>query len=216
MANGTDAATAVVTPSALARLRRLRPDVSVAMAVVLATLAGCASSPVAAPVAGPAAKDEAALPHSRKATASLSRRKADSVLAPPTAAATTSGVSFPHTNSALRAEIAKRADAAAEGPIGNHAAELASLRLAASGLDLIDAGSLGGAAETLQRAVSLWGGNGYAYTFLAYVQHAEGRSDRAAESLATAGRYLPRDREVRGEFEALDASIRRSPASTGT
>jgi tetratricopeptide (TPR) repeat protein len=103
-----------------------------------------------------------------------------------------------------------------KGPVGNRGAELASLRLAASARDLIDAGSLDGAAEALGRALSLYGANGYAYLYLAYVRHVQGRGQQAAEFAASARRYLPRDEAVQAELEALTASIRRGAVATGS
>jgi len=124
--------------------------------------------------------------------------------------------SFSHTSAALRGDIAARADAMKRGPIGNRGVELASLRLAASGRDLIDAGSLDGALEALQRAVSLYGHNGYAYLYLAYVHHEQGREERAAEFAANARRYLPADKAVEAEVEGLAAAIRNSAATAGS
>lgn len=124
--------------------------------------------------------------------------------------------SFSHTSAALRGDIAARADAMKQGPIGNRGVELASLRLAASGRDLIDAGSLDGALEALKRAVSLDGRNGYAYLYLAYVHHEQGRGERAAEFAANARRYLPADAAVEAEIDGLSAAIRSSAATAGS
>lgn len=223
-ARGVGAGALTVKRGAAARV-----GVHATLVALLLTSAACTSGPASRQEPGPsgpaapasagiesgspaASNKDAELPHSRKAERALPRQR--NGVAESSDAATPSA--FPHTTASLRAEIQARAEATSHGPIGNLAVELASLRLAATSLDLIDAGSLGGALETLERSISLWGKNGYAYTFLAYVQQAQGRSDRAAEYLATAGRYLPRDRAVRGEFEALDASVRHSTPATGT
>lgn len=116
-------------------------------------------------------------------------------------------VSFPAAGAALQREIDRRASELKQGPVGNRAVELASLRLAASGRELIDAGSPGGALEALERAVSLWGENGYACLYLAHVYGMQGRRKRAAEFAAFAGRYLPADTEVRAELEGLDLGV---------
>ena len=174
----------------------------IAVALCLALLGGCA--------AGPGAKGGA--PTRPTKDAAHARAKAEA----PQATAAPDWESFTHTGAALRGEIARRAKALGEGPIGNRAVELASLRLAASGRDLVDAGSLDGALEVLQRAVSLWGSNGYAYLYLAYVHHVQGRAGRAGEFAASARRYLPRDEPVRAELEGLDLSIRQGGATAGS
>jgi hypothetical protein len=119
---------------------------------------------------------------------------------------------FRRSDAALRAEIGRRAEAMRKGPVGSQATELASLRLAASGRDLIEAGSLDGAVEVLEKAISLNGHDGYAYMFLAYVQHVKGKGDRAAEFVASARRYLPKDAGVQAELEGLAYSVRSSMA----
>lgn len=124
---------------------------------------------------------------------------------------------FERTRRSLRGAIDRRAKALRGGAVGNLAAELASLRMSAKAPALIDKGSLDGAVELLERAVSMYGGNGYAYLFLAYVHHVEGRPDRAAGFLSSARRYLPADKGVRGEVEGLARSIRASgPSSDNT
>ncbi len=172
---------------------------ALAVSICVAFFAGCS--------AGPATKDSVAVsPQALAPSAPHPQLEAPEVAAAPDWA------SFRQTGAALRSEISRRAAALREGPIGNRAVELASLRLAASGRDLIDAGSLGGALAALERAVSLYGGNGYAYLWLAYVHHVQGRSERAAEFAASAGRYLPRDQKVRAELAGLTQSIRHSGA----
>ncbi|MFN2376987.1 MAG: tetratricopeptide repeat protein, partial [Candidatus Binatia bacterium] len=131
----------------------------------------------------------------------------------PRVAAAEDWESFQATAASLRREIEKRAAAMSQGPVGTRAVELASLRLAASGRNLVDAGSLDGALEVLQRAVSLYGGNGYAYLYLAYVHHVQGRPERAAEFAASARRHLPRDKPVQAELEGLRLSIRQGAAA---
>lgn len=96
------------------------------------------------------------------------------------------------------------------GPVGAGATELASLRLAASSRDLIDSGSLAAARQSLQRAVSLWGSNGWAYLWLGYVSHVEGKAEQAAEFTAKARRHLPREAGVTAEVDGLAASIRQA------
>ncbi len=124
---------------------------------------------------------------------------------------------FTRTRRSLGGEIDRRAKALRSGAVGNLAAELASLRMSAKAPALIDKGSLDGAVELLERAVSMYGGNGYAYLFLAYVHHVEGHPDRAAGFLSSARRYLPSDKGVRGEAEGLARSIRGSgPSSSNT
>jgi hypothetical protein len=121
--------------------------------------------------------------------------------------------SFEHSRAALHGEIERRAAELREGPIGHRGVELASLRLAASGRDLIDAGSTGGALAALERAVSLDGRNGFAYLWLAVVHHMRGNAGQAAEFAASAGSCLPRETSVRDELEGLAKSIRRSGAT---
>jgi tetratricopeptide (TPR) repeat protein len=122
--------------------------------------------------------------------------------------------SFPRSAEALRAEIDERAAALRTGPIGSRAQQLASLRLAATARELIVSGSPDGALEALRKAVSLFGGNGYAYLFLASVHQAEGRRDQAREFAASARRYLPRDKGVQAELDALMRTL--GTGSTGT
>lgn len=114
---------------------------------------------------------------------------------------------FPRTAAVLRDEIDEKAGALRDGPIGNRARELASLRLAASGRELLVSGSLDGALVSLQKAVSLYGANGYAYLFLASVHQAEGRPGQAREFVASARRYLPRDKGVEAELDGLARSL---------
>lgn len=176
------------------------PRAAIAWAVAVALLAaGCFAGPATRKSSRPAAKSGTA---SRPAKAEE-----------PRVAAAEDWESFNATAASLRAEIEKRAAAMSQGPVGNRAVELASLRLAASGRDLVDAGSLDGALEVLQRAVSLYGGNGYAYLYLAYVHHVQGRPERAAEFAASARRHLPRDKPVQAELEGLRLSIRQGAAA---
>lgn len=170
--------------------------------VGLVFLAGCA--------AGPAASDEARAP---RQSAPVLKPTGPKVPRAPAVEPAGDWESFSQSGVALRAEIDERADAMNAGPIGSRGVELASLRLAASGRDLIDAGSLDGALEALQRAISLYGRNGYAYLFLAYVHHVQGRGAQAAEFAASAGRYLPQDAGVRAELEGLTTSIREGGAT---
>jgi len=114
---------------------------------------------------------------------------------------------FSHTRAALGAEIEKRAAALHAGPVGNRGSELASFRLAASARDLLDSGSTAGAVEALRVAVSLYDHNGYAYLWLACVQHLEGRDDHASEYLASARRDLPADRSIRAEVDQFARSL---------
>jgi hypothetical protein len=123
------------------------------------------------------------------------------------------GMDFPATTAALQREIDRLADELGQGPIGDRATELASLRLAASARDLVLSESPGGAREALDRAVSLYGRNGYAYLWLACVDHLEHRSDRAGRWLAKAGRDLPADRKIRGELHGLARRV--DPAAAG-
>ena len=118
--------------------------------------------------------------------------------------------SFSRTREFLGKEIDRRAKALRQGAMGNLAAELASLRMSAKAPALIDKGSLDGAVDLLERAVSMYGGNGYAYLFLAYVQHVKGDTGRATGFLSSARRYLPADKGVRGEVEGLARSISQS------
>jgi len=121
--------------------------------------------------------------------------------------------SFARTRKSLGAEIARRSEALRAGAVGNRAAELASLRMSAKAPALIDKGALDGAVELLERALSMDGGNGYAYLFLAYLNHVRGHSDQAAAFLGSARRYLPADKGVRGEVEGLARSMRASGPS---
>jgi tetratricopeptide (TPR) repeat protein len=174
----------------------------VALAACLVLVAGCA----AGPSGKPARATKAAAP---RRPGVISEAKAEGPRVPPS----TDWESFTATGKALKQEIATRAAALKSGPVGNRAVELASLRLAASGRELIDAGSLDGAVEVLQKAISMWGSNGYAYLELGYVHHVQGHDDRAAEFAASAARYLPREHAVRAELEGLRRSIAPSPGA---
>lgn len=166
--------------------------VRLGVALVAASIAaGCAS--------GPSAKPSAAVAR----PASVSKGKPAAAKAP----VARDWESFKRTSAMLREEIARRAEELRSGPVGNRAVELASLRLAASGHAMIEAGSLDGALEVLERAVSLYGGNGYAYVFLAYVHHVEGRAASGLEFLDDARLHLPADRGVSGEVEGLAQSL---------
>ncbi len=125
-------------------------------------------------------------------------------------AATADWEAFANTRRMLGAEIVRRAAILHERAVGNLGAELASLRMSAKAPELIDKGSMDGALELLERALSMYAGNGYAYLFLAYVHHVEGRPDRATGFIGSARRYLPADKGVRGEVEGLARSIRAS------
>ncbi len=171
---------------------------------VLALAAGCASGPVAAERPMP---ERAPRPPAHSPPAAAPRVEEPSVRP------ASNWESFTKTGDALHAEIERRAAALKSGPVGNRAVELASFRLAASGHELIQAGSLDGALEALERAVSLYGGNGYAYLYLAYVHHLDGRQDQAREFAASARRYLPRDEGVRAELEGLGQAIGAGAAS---
>lgn len=166
-------------------------------------LAGCG--------AGPAARDGARTAPKKGTSVSTHAKAGEPEVAP-----AQDWESFAKSGAALRTDIAARAESMKKGPIGNRGVQLASLRLAASGRDLIDAGSLDGALEALQRAVSLYGGNGYAYLYLAYVHHVQGHGEQAAEFAASARRYLPRDEAVRAELEGLTRSIRLGAVTAGT
>jgi hypothetical protein len=111
---------------------------------------------------------------------------------------------FQRTNETLRAEIDRRAEALRSGPIGNRARELASLRLAATAHDLLQAEADAGAAEALAQAVSLDAGNGYAWLLMAYVTE----GPKALELAERAERTLPRDPGVRCELRGLQWTLR--------
>jgi tetratricopeptide (TPR) repeat protein len=158
---------------------------------VVALLAGCAAGATAtAPRATPVS------PEPSRADGARSPRGGTAEVA-----------TFPRTAQVLHDEIGNRAEALRAGPIGHRARELASLRLAASGRDLMVSGSAGGALEALDEALSLYGANGYAYLFLASVHRAEGRRDEAGKLTANARRYLPADEGVQAELEGLVRSI---------
>jgi tetratricopeptide (TPR) repeat protein len=127
--------------------------------------------------------------------------------AAPTRGGTAEAATFPRTTAVLHDDIRDRAEALRAGPIGNRARELASLRLAASGRELLVSGSAAGALAALEKAISLYGANGYAYLFLASVHQAEGRRDEARQAAANARRYLPGDEGVQAELEGLLRSI---------
>ncbi|HYC54462.1 MAG TPA: tetratricopeptide repeat protein [Candidatus Binatia bacterium] len=120
---------------------------------------------------------------------------------------------FLHANDALLKEIKQRAGALKKGPAGNEPAELASLRMTNRARGMIEKGSPGSALELLERSISMYKGNGYAYMFLAYVHHLQGRSARGAEFLSSARRYLPDDPRVHGELEGLSRSIKSNTES---
>lgn len=179
--------------------RSLRDGRWLAAVVVVAFVAGCATGPSApAKPSRPAARIVRPTPPP-----------------PPHAEPAADWESFSRTGAALGKEIERRAEELKSGPIAKRGQELASLRLAASGRDLIDSGSLEGAEVALQKAISLDGSNGYAYLFLAYVHHVNGRESLAAEFASSARRYLPRDAGVRAELEGLALSIRAGSATVG-
>lgn len=120
---------------------------------------------------------------------------------------------FLHASEALQKEIRERAAALKKGPAGNQPAELASLRMTNRARGMIEKGSPGSALELLERSISMYKGNGYAYMFLAYVHHLQGRSARGAEFLSSARRYLPPDPRVHGELEGLSRSIKSNTES---
>lgn len=166
-----------------------------------AFVVGCAAGP-------------AATPATETARASRAPERAADARAADARAADADWESFPRSAEALRIEIDERAAALRTGPIGSRAQQLASLRLAATARELILSGSPDGALAALRKAVSLFGGNGYAYLFLASVHQAEGRRDQAREFAASARRYLPRDKGVQAELDALMRAL--GTASTGT
>jgi hypothetical protein len=175
-----------------------RPAIGRAALVLLpaAFVVGCAAGPAATPAA-------------ETARASRAPERAADARAPDA-----DWESFPRSAEALRIEIDERAAALRTGPIGSRAQQLASLRLAATARELILSGSPDGALAALRKAVSLFGGNGYAYLFLASVHQAEGRRVQAREFAASARRYLPRDEGVQAELDALTRTL--GTASTGT
>ncbi|HXC52759.1 MAG TPA: hypothetical protein VN634_17880 [Candidatus Limnocylindrales bacterium] len=176
---------------------------SFAVAVISAMSAGCAVGPEARPDRAPPYEDSHRI-------AEPSRRESSRVEPSHARQARPAALDFRQTGAALDDEIDRRASDLASGPIGNRAAELASLRLVASARDLLDSGSPDGAREALERAVSLYGRNGYAYLWLAYVEHLQRRphwENRAATLLADARRDLPSARKVRAELEELEHAI---------
>lgn len=187
-----------------------------ALALLAAAFAaGCAAGPVATGEGAAQPASQAAPAAARKVAPASTGKSAAAGREKSAPEPVVSGwESFEHTRAALGGEIQRRAAALREGPIGNRGAELASRRLAASGCELIDAGSMGGALAALERAVSLDGRNGYAYLWLAVVHHRKGNSGQAAEFAASAGSYLPRDPSVRRELEGLTQSIRRGHVAT--
>ncbi len=163
--------------------------------------AGCA----AAPESRPPPYDD-----SPRSIEEPSRRESSRVEPSHAKRARPAALDFRQTAAALDEEIDRRANDLASGPIGNRAAELASLRLVASARDLLDSGSPDGAREALERAVSLYGRNGYAYLWLAYVEYLQRRphwENRAATLLADARQDLPSARKMRAELEDLEHVI---------
>jgi hypothetical protein len=126
-------------------------------------------------------------------------------------AAATDWESFGATRASLRSEIDEQSREIEDGPIADRAAVLASLRLVATAADLIDSGSRAGARAALDRAVLLFDGNGYAYLWLAYLDHSENRPAKASAALAKARRDLPAQRKVRAELEGLAQAIGAPP-----
>lgn len=116
--------------------------------------------------------------------------------------------SFRRCRAAMQRDIDAKAAAMKSGPVGSAATQLASLRLASSSRDLIDSGSLDAARSSLQRAISLDSGDGWAWLWLACVHHAQGRGDLAAEVLGKARSRLPREAGVDSEVAGLAAAIR--------
>lgn len=173
-----------------------------AACVVALLAAGCA--------AGPATK-----PAPSKAAGQAAGKVIRPAPEPPRARAVTDWESFSRTSAALNREIARREEELRSGPVAKRGQQLASRKLAASGRDLVDAGSLAGAETALQKAISLDGANGYAYLFLAYVHHVNGREDLASEFASSARRYLPPDEGARSELEGLALSIRAGSATAG-
>lgn len=157
--------------------------------------------------AGPAADGAARGATAKAATKATARQSRPHAQAAPAAPVVAGWDSFPATRAALKRDIAARAEALREGPLGGRAKQLASLRLAAAGLDLAVDGALAAALDSLQRALSLHGANGYACLGLAYVHLVQGRSAQAAEFVASARTDLPREAKVDAEVEALARAV---------
>ncbi len=115
---------------------------------------------------------------------------------------------FAHASAALDRQVAALvADQAAARP-RHSPAELASLRLAQRARDMTNEGRVEATIDLAERAIALWGGNGFANLWLAYAHHQSGRP-RTAEAFASrAGSALPADAYVLGELAGLRASIR--------
>lgn len=192
----------------MALTRRTRVRVLVATACV-ALAAGCSASVGTAGPAGATAAIAHAAPAASKspATRELEAIERD---CPDARSFRNDGrhsvwwQGFRRTNESLRAEIDRRAEALQSGPIGNRARELASLRLAATAHDLLEADADAGAAEALEQAVSLDAGNGYAWLLIAYVTE----GPKALELADKAERTLPRDPGVRCELRGLQWMLR--------
>ena len=179
----------------------MRAATGVALLLALAVLAGCAAGPT-----GPGAKQ----PTSTVAKKITSGGGAGASAAVDSTPAAPDWEHFAQTNKSLRQEIALGAEAMKSGPVGNRAVELASLRMAASGFDLVASSSWKAAVPTLQRAISMDGANGYAYLFLAYIHQVTGEGELAGEFAANAARLLPETHAVRAELAGLQLAIRKT------
>lgn len=185
--------------------------------LLCAIVAGCAAARPGVPVEGPAVSpEESVAPHPGRGDGPPEQVSGQRAERPAKArrehaearrAQAEARRGFPQSGQALRAEIAEKAAALKSGPIGERGKELASLRLAESGRDLIDAGSLDGAEDALRKAVSLYARNGFAYLFLAHVEHEKGRNAEARDLLARARRDLPGDKGVRNELDELAEAV---------
>jgi Flp pilus assembly protein TadD len=191
--------------------RRAETLFSSATTVVLVALllAGCAAGPAVhqdrSVVRG--GVDRQIVEPAERATDSSREQAWTSSIRAPDPAASTDWETFPRTAEVLRSEIDDRAEDLRQGPIGDRAEQLAGLRLAASGRELLANGSFDGAVIALEKAISLYGANGYAYLFLASIHLAEGRRDQAREFTASARRYLPQGEGVEAELEGLAQAI---------
>ncbi len=90
---------------------------------------------------------------------------------------------------------------------GRPPAEAASLHLTQQGKERIEQREMGGAREVLERAITVWPNNPYAYYYLALSRRAEANPERLLSLLARSERLLQEDRSWLGAIYLLRGEI---------
>ncbi|MFT4570104.1 MAG: tetratricopeptide (TPR) repeat protein [Hyphomicrobiaceae bacterium] len=126
----------------------------------------------------------------------------------PRPVAVTNWEAFAHSSAGLDRRVRDVATDLASAAPRHPPAELASLRLSQRARDLIDAGRPETAVDLLERAIAMYGRDGFAYLYLAYAHHQLGRPAIASGFAGRAEQALPANRFILGELAGLRASIR--------